>query len=59
MAQARACNLARNYNDIEDSWDSVRSIIEFYGNNEANFSAVAGPGFFNDPDMVVLFDFCV
>jgi len=51
-AQAEACNLARNYIDIDDSWDSVKSIIAFYGDDVGNFSSVARPGYFNDPDEV-------
>jgi hypothetical protein len=49
---ASYCNIWRNYADIQDSWDSVRGIIEFYGNDTGNFSLVAGPGNYNDPDMV-------
>ena len=52
VAQAAECNLARNYYDIDDSWDSVKSIINFYGDDDGNFSSVAGPGYFNDPDEV-------
>jgi hypothetical protein len=37
---------------MSDSWDSVMNIVNYYGKNEGNFSAVAGPGRFNDPDMV-------
>ena len=44
--------MARNNADVQDSWDSVMGIIEFYGGDEGNFSTVAGPGFWNDPDMV-------
>ena len=51
---AASCNIWRNYADIQDSWDSVRGIIDFYGNDTGNFSGVAGPGNFNDPDMVCL-----
>jgi Alpha galactosidase A len=54
VAQAKACNLARNCHDIDDSWDSARSIIDCYGDNEDDFASVAGPGYFNDPDMVNL-----
>ena len=49
---AATCNIWRNYNDIQDSWDSVRAIIDFYGDDLGNFSQVAGPGNFNDPDEV-------
>ncbi|XP_067663987.1 alpha-N-acetylgalactosaminidase-like isoform X2 [Haliotis asinina] len=51
------CNIWRNYNDIQDSWDSVLSIINFYGQNKGNFAAVAGPGGFNDPDELIVGDF--
>ena len=30
----------------------MESIVEFYGADKTNFSVVAGPGNFNDPDMV-------
>lgn len=49
---AEACNIWRNYRDIQDSWDIVADIIEFYGNDSDHFSSVAHPGAFNDPDMV-------
>ena len=46
------CNIWRNYNDIQDSWDSVTGIIKYYGDNQKTLVPVAGPGHFNDPDMV-------
>lgn len=46
------CNLWRNYLDIDDSWNKVTTIIEWFAKDEGNFTAVAGPGDFNDPDMV-------
>jgi len=51
---AKYCNIWRNYDDIDDSWDSVHGIIEFYRDDKTNFSEVAAPGSFNDPDMVSL-----
>jgi len=51
---AQYCNIWRNCGDISDSWDSVSAIINFYGNDKWNFSKVAGPGNFNDPDMIVV-----
>ncbi|RUS77191.1 hypothetical protein EGW08_015043 [Elysia chlorotica] len=51
---AKHCNIWRNYNDITDSWDSVKTIIKYYGDDKYNFSAVAGPGNFNDPDMIIV-----
>ncbi|XP_045203210.2 alpha-N-acetylgalactosaminidase-like isoform X2 [Mercenaria mercenaria] len=54
---AKYCNIWRNYADIGDSWDSVRGIIEYYGKDKGNFSKVAGPGNFNDPDMLIIGDY--
>jgi hypothetical protein len=49
---ATYCNTWRNYRDVQDSWDNVLEIIQWYGNDTGNLSLVAGPGHFNDPDMV-------
>ena len=51
---AHACNYARNNGDVEDSWDSVSNILNFAGSDELGFAEVAGPGYWNDPDMVSL-----
>lgn len=48
------CNLWRNYGDIQDSWDSVLAILDWYSENQDVLQAVAGPGHWNDPDMVTL-----
>ncbi|KAK6172930.1 hypothetical protein SNE40_016490 [Patella caerulea] len=56
-AIANSCNIWRNYDDIQDSWDSVSGIVEFYGANKLNFSHIAGPGRFNDPDMLIIGNF--
>ena len=53
---AEACDLARNTKDIQDSWSSVLSAIEYYGENLYDFASVAAPGFWNDPDMLVVGD---
>ena len=50
---AKYCNIWRNWDDIQDSWDSLTGIIKKYGDDKTNFSQVAGPGNFNDPDMVM------
>ncbi|KAL7635615.1 UNVERIFIED_CONTAM: hypothetical protein RMT77_013432 [Armadillidium vulgare] len=51
------CNLWRNYNDVQDSWNSVQGIINFYGRNRGDFASFAGPGGWNDPDMLVIGNF--
>ena len=49
---AKYCNIWRNYDDIQDSWTSVLSIVDYYAKNVGGFAEVAGPGGFNDPDEV-------
>ncbi|XP_068100837.1 alpha-N-acetylgalactosaminidase isoform X2 [Hyperolius riggenbachi] len=51
------CNSWRNYGDVQDSWDSVLSIIEWYANNQEVLQPAAGPGRWNDPDMLITGDF--
>ena len=37
---------------MQDSWDSVTSIIDYYGKVQDDLIPVAGPGNWNDPDEV-------
>lgn len=48
----------RQLTDIYDSWHSVIGMIEYFGDDPGNFSQVAGPGAWNDPDQVHLKSFC-
>lgn len=56
-AIAEHCNLWRNFDDIQDSWASVESIIDYYGNNQDAIVPNAGPGHWNDPDMLIIGNF--
>ncbi|CAC5424715.1 NAGA [Mytilus coruscus] len=51
------CNMWRNYEDVEDSWQYVFNIIEFYGKNDKKFLEIAGPGGWNDADQLIVGDF--
>ncbi|XP_028808856.1 alpha-N-acetylgalactosaminidase-like [Denticeps clupeoides] len=51
------CNLWRNYGDIQDSWDSVLNIIDWFFDNQDVLQPAAGPGRWNDPDMLIIGDF--
>ncbi|XP_072889574.1 alpha-N-acetylgalactosaminidase [Hemitrygon akajei] len=51
------CNLWRNYGDISDSWDSVQDIVNWYGKHQDVLQPAAGPGRWNDPDMLIIGDF--
>ncbi|XP_015282997.1 PREDICTED: alpha-N-acetylgalactosaminidase [Gekko japonicus] len=51
------CNLWRNYDDIQDSWDSVLSIVDWFSKNQDVLQPQAGPGHWNDPDMLIIGNF--
>lgn len=51
-ALAEYCNLWRNYGDIDDSWSSVSSIADYFATKQEFWAQYAGPGHWNDPDMV-------
>ena len=52
-----ACNLWRNWDDVQDSWASVTSIIDYFADHQDELIPVAGPGHWNDPDMLIIGDF--
>ena len=54
---AQYCNLWRNYGDVQDSWQSVDNIINWFGDNHGDLASIAGPGSWNDPDMLIIGDF--
>ncbi len=54
---AENCNIWRNYIDIQDSWDSILQIIDYYAAQQDVLVKAAGPGHFNDPDMLIIGDF--
>ncbi|KAK2083598.1 hypothetical protein P7K49_038834 [Saguinus oedipus] len=51
------CNHWRNYADIDDSWKSIKSILDWTSSNQERIVDVAGPGGWNDPDMLVIGNF--
>ncbi|XP_050296913.1 alpha-N-acetylgalactosaminidase-like [Anthonomus grandis grandis] len=51
------CNLWRNYGDIDDSWEDVRDIATWFADNQDFLRPFAGPGHWNDPDMLIIGNF--
>ena len=51
---AEVCNVFRGGDDIYDTWDNVKSIIEFYANHQDKFIPVAKPGAWNDLDQLII-----
>ena len=51
---AAGCNLWRNWHDVQCNWDSLSSIIDHFGNHSVRLQAVAGPGRWNDADMLLV-----
>ncbi|VDN06433.1 unnamed protein product [Thelazia callipaeda] len=48
------CNLWRNFDDIKLSWDSIKSIIDYYDHNQDKHIPAQGPGKWHDPDMIIV-----
>uniref|UniRef100_A0A6G1S5T5 Alpha-galactosidase n=1 Tax=Aceria tosichella TaxID=561515 RepID=A0A6G1S5T5_9ACAR len=55
----RACNAWRYYEDIEDSWLSVLSVIDFTVRIQETILKYHGPGHWFDPDQLVVGDFAL
>ncbi|KAF4529004.1 hypothetical protein B566_EDAN017433 [Ephemera danica] len=53
-ALALHCNLWRNYDDIQDSYGSLRHILDWFGQKQNDMVPFAGPGHWNDPDMLLI-----
>ncbi|XP_050682650.1 alpha-N-acetylgalactosaminidase-like [Leptidea sinapis] len=51
------CNLWRNTDDIEDSWASLTSIMDWFAERQDDLVKYAGPGHWNDPDMLLIGNF--
>lgn len=47
------CNHWRNSEDVSDSWDSIKSILNWGISYQDMIVPSAGPGGWNDPDMVI------
>ncbi|XP_071087435.1 alpha-galactosidase A-like [Haliotis cracherodii] len=56
-AVMEVCNTCRNAIDLNDQWESIVRIFNVYAKNVGNFSKIAGPGGWNDPDELVIGDF--
>ncbi|XP_073456757.1 alpha-galactosidase A-like isoform X2 [Aquarana catesbeiana] len=54
---AEYCNSWRNFGDIDDSWGSVKTIVDFTAALQEQLVPAAGPGAWNDPDMLVIGNF--
>ena len=50
------CNSWRNWDDIQNSWESVSSVIDHWGDYSTSLAAATGAGHFNDPDMILVGD---
>uniref|UniRef100_A0A1B0AF32 Alpha-galactosidase n=1 Tax=Glossina pallidipes TaxID=7398 RepID=A0A1B0AF32_GLOPL len=53
-ALKKHCNLWRNWQDINDSLESVFKIMDYFSKNQDRIQPHAGPGHWNDPDMLIL-----
>ncbi|KAF3838653.1 hypothetical protein F7725_010421 [Dissostichus mawsoni] len=51
------CNHWRNFADVYDSWSSIKSILDWTASHQDIIVPSAGPGGWNDPDMLVIGNF--
>ncbi|XP_060105948.1 alpha-galactosidase A [Heteronotia binoei] len=51
------CNYWRNFADIYDAWSSIRNTLDWTVLHQDNITSIAGPGGWNDPDMLVIGNF--
>jgi len=56
-ALKKTCNLWRNYVDIDDSWEEVTTIMDYFAEKQDKIAGHAGPGHWNDPDMLIIGNF--
>ena len=47
------CNMWRNWWDVRSTWPNIRRIMDKWG-NETRWAKYAGPGHWNDADMIVV-----
>ncbi|XP_031629996.1 alpha-N-acetylgalactosaminidase [Contarinia nasturtii] len=53
-ALKKHCNLWRNWDDIQDSYESLNKISDYFAVNASRIQPHAGPGHWNDPDMLLI-----
>jgi len=51
---ASICNIWRNWDDIDDSYKSMASIANYWGDHSDVLAAVAKPGSYNDADQLII-----
>ncbi|XP_019938972.2 alpha-galactosidase A [Paralichthys olivaceus] len=51
------CNHWRNFNDVYDSWSSIKTILDWTASHQDVIVPSAGSGGWNDPDMLVIGNF--
>ncbi|CAB0010582.1 unnamed protein product [Nesidiocoris tenuis] len=56
-AVAENCNLWRNFNDVQDSWQSIVAITNYYASKQDLLARYHGPGHWNDADMLIVGNF--
>lgn len=55
----QACNAWRYFDDVEDSWPSILSIVDFTISMQQNIAPYHGPGHWFDPDQLVIGNFAL
>jgi len=56
---SQSCNLWRNYWDIQESYSSLTTVIDNFAIKQDVWAQYAGPGHWNDPDMLLIGNFAL
>ncbi|XP_022091575.1 alpha-N-acetylgalactosaminidase-like isoform X2 [Acanthaster planci] len=54
---AEYCNSFRDYGDIQDDWNVVLHVIDWFAEHQAVLYNASGPGGYNDADFIIAGDF--
>lgn len=54
MLASENCNQWRNYDDIDDSFQSLTTTLDWFADNQNKTIPAAKPGAWNDPDMLLV-----
>ena len=56
---AAGCNLYRNWDDLQCSWESLERVVDHYGDYGEFLAVATPPGVWNDPDMLLVGNDCI
>ena len=56
---AAGCDLYRNWDDLQCSWESLQRVVDHYGDYGEFLAKATPPGVWNDPDVLLVGNDCI